>query len=50
MYIVKIEIYAFNIPMKPFVISLGTLYEAKNVLVKIFTDEGLTGIFCPSFF
>ena len=29
--------------MKPFIISLGTLYEAKNVLVKIFTDEGLVG-------
>lgn len=43
MIIQRIEVYAYNIPMKPFIISLGTLYEAKNVLVKIFTDEGLTG-------
>jgi len=43
MHITKIEVYAYNIPMKPFIISLGTLYEAKNVLVKIFTVEGLTG-------
>jgi len=43
MQIVRIESYAYNIPMKPFIISLGTLYEAKNVLIKIFTDDGLTG-------
>ena len=43
MKIDKIELYAYNIPMKPFIISLGTLYEAKNVLVKIFTSEGITG-------
>jgi L-Ala-D/L-Glu epimerase len=41
--ITGIEIYAYNIPMKPFAISLGTLYEAKNILVKIFTSSGLTG-------
>jgi len=29
--------------MKPFIISLGTLFEAKNVLIKIFTDDGLVG-------
>ena len=43
MRIDRIEIYAYNIPMNPFIISLGTLYEAKNILVKIFTDDGLTG-------
>jgi len=43
MQIVRIEVFAFNIPMKPFIISLGTLYEAKNVLVKIFTDDGFVG-------
>ena len=43
MKITRIELYTYNIPMKPFVISLGTLYEAKNVLVKIFTDVGITG-------
>lgn len=39
----SIDIYAYNIPMKPFAISLGTLYEAKNILVKIHTNNGLTG-------
>jgi L-alanine-DL-glutamate epimerase-like enolase superfamily enzyme len=43
MKISRIELYAYNIPMKPFIISLGTLYEAKNVLVKLFTGEGITG-------
>ncbi len=43
MNIERIELYAYSIPMKPFIISLGTLYEAKNILVKIFTEEGITG-------
>ena len=43
MLIRRIELFAYNIPMKPFIISLGTLYEAKNILVKIYTDAGLTG-------
>ncbi|MEO8086606.1 MAG: dipeptide epimerase [Bacteroidota bacterium] len=43
MTITRIELYAYNIPMKPFIISLGTLFEAKNVLVKIFTEDGITG-------
>jgi L-alanine-DL-glutamate epimerase-like enolase superfamily enzyme len=29
--------------MKPFIISLGTLYEAKNILVTITTDDHITG-------
>src|SRR6185503_11130473 len=43
MIIKTIEVFAYSIPMKPFIISLGTLYEAKNMLVRIFTDEGITG-------
>ncbi len=43
MLITRIELYAYNIPMKPFIISLGTLHEAKNVLVKFFTDDGIVG-------
>ncbi len=43
MQITGVEIYAYNIPMRPFAISLGTLYEAQNILVKIFTDAGWTG-------
>ena len=39
----SISLYAYNIPMKPFIISLGTLFEAKNILVSILTDEGITG-------
>jgi L-Ala-D/L-Glu epimerase len=38
-----ITVSAFSIPCRPFVISLGTLYEAPNVLVKITTQEGLIG-------
>jgi L-Ala-D/L-Glu epimerase len=41
--ITKIEVSAFSIPCTPFVISLGTLYEAPNVLVKIFTTDGIIG-------
>jgi L-Ala-D/L-Glu epimerase len=41
--ITGVTIYAYNLPMKPFVISLGTLYEAKNILVQIFTSDGLVG-------
>ncbi len=43
MKITAVEIYAYNIPMRPFAISLGTLYEAQNLLIKISTDNGLTG-------
>jgi L-Ala-D/L-Glu epimerase len=39
----QIEVIAYNIPMKPFAISLGTLYEAKCLLVKITTNNGLVG-------
>jgi L-Ala-D/L-Glu epimerase len=41
--ITGVVLYAYNIPMKPFAISLGTLYEAKNILVKIVTSDGLVG-------
>lgn len=43
MLIRRIELFAYNIPMKPFIISLGTLHEAKNILVRITTKEGITG-------
>lgn len=39
-----IELYKLSIPLKePFVTSLGTDVAAENVLVKIFTDKGITG-------
>jgi len=44
MKIVRTEIYRYNIKMEPFVIATGTMYHASNVLIKMFTDEGITGI------
>jgi L-alanine-DL-glutamate epimerase-like enolase superfamily enzyme len=44
MKITHIEIYRFSIPIKPFVISTGTMYFAQNVLIKIFTDQNITGV------
>ena len=41
--IIKIEVLPFSIPCTPFVISLGTLLEAPNVLVKIHTNQGIVG-------
>jgi len=42
--ITKIEIIKLNIPYKePFVISLGVIPEATNVVVRIHTNTGLTG-------
>jgi L-Ala-D/L-Glu epimerase len=41
--ILKVDVYPFSIPCTPFVISLGTLYEAQNVLIKITTEAGLIG-------
>lgn len=43
MRITHTEIYRFSIPMEPFVIATGTMHFAQNVLVKIFTDEGIHG-------
>jgi len=45
-----IEIYYFDIPMvKPFRIAIGTMEGAKDVLIKIHTDQGIVGIgeACP---
>lgn len=40
----QVELYKLSIPLKdPFVISLGPIYNASNVLVIIHTDEGPTG-------
>jgi len=41
----SVEVIKLNIPYKePFVISLGVINEATNVVVKIETSDGLTGI------
>jgi len=40
----QIELYKLSIPLiEPFTTSLGTDYSADNVLVKISTDQGITG-------
>jgi len=40
----RVELYKLSIPLKePFVISLGPIYNAENVLVIIHTKEGFTG-------
>ena len=40
----QIELYKLSIPLiEPFTTSLGTDYSADNVLVKISTEEGITG-------
>ncbi len=41
----KVEVIKLNVPYKePFVISLGVIESATNVVIKIHTDSGLTGI------
>ncbi|MEJ7558326.1 MAG: dipeptide epimerase [Pedobacter sp.] len=44
MKITHVEIYRFSIPIKPFVISTGTMYFAQNVLVRIYTDQNIVGV------
>lgn len=40
----SIELSTINIPLKePFIISLGPLYEAQSVIVKIATENGIVG-------
>ena len=38
------DIYLYKLPMTPFTIATGTMYFAQNILIKIHTDEGITGI------
>ncbi len=50
MKIQKVDIFYFDIPLRePFKISIGTMSGANNVLVRILTDSGLTGLgeSCP---
>ena len=44
MKISSTDIYLFKLPMTPFTIATGTMYFAQNILIKIHTDEGITGI------
>ena len=44
MKIVETKIYQFKIPMEPFTIATGTMYYAQNILIKVYTDEGIIGL------
>jgi len=42
--IIRIEVYKFNIPLQaPVTIAIGTIEEARNILVKIHTSDGFFG-------
>jgi L-Ala-D/L-Glu epimerase len=43
MIIRQTAIYRYSIPMVPFTIATGTMYYAQNVLIRILTDDGVTG-------
>ncbi|GAB2516414.1 mandelate racemase/muconate lactonizing enzyme family protein [Spirosoma aerophilum] len=44
MKITRISLYQYDIPLKaPIAISLGTIENARNILVEIETDESITG-------
>jgi L-alanine-DL-glutamate epimerase-like enolase superfamily enzyme len=44
MKILKTKIYKLSIPIHPFQIATGTMYHARNLFIRIDTDEGLTGV------
>ncbi|HKH61428.1 MAG TPA: dipeptide epimerase [Flavitalea sp.] len=44
MIITSTEIYKYSIPMHPFTIATGTMHYAQNVLIRIHTNTGITGI------
>ena len=48
--ITDIDIYKLNVPLsEPFIISLGTITDAQNLVVKLHTNQGITGVgeCCP---
>lgn len=43
--ITRVEIYKLNVALhEPFVISLGTSYQAENILVRVHSSDGLSGL------
>ncbi|MBN1318850.1 MAG: dipeptide epimerase [Anaerolineales bacterium] len=43
--IIKIELFRFDLPLKdPFRISLGTTFRTENILVKIYSSDGHSGV------
>ncbi|RIV22653.1 dipeptide epimerase [Fibrisoma montanum] len=44
MHITQVTLYRYDIPLRaPIAISLGTIESARNLLVEVKTDEGITG-------
>ena len=44
MNILSTEIYRYTIPMVPFTIATGTMKYAQNLLIRVHTEDGLTGV------
>jgi L-alanine-DL-glutamate epimerase-like enolase superfamily enzyme len=44
MKILQTSIYKLSIPMHPFRIATGTLYQTQNLFIRVETDAGLTGV------
>ncbi len=44
MKIKSVEIVKLTIPMEPFVIATETCYEAKNIYLRMSTDDGIIGV------
>lgn len=42
--ILHIDIYRYSIPMHPFTIATGTMHFAQNILIRVHTESGLTGL------
>jgi L-Ala-D/L-Glu epimerase len=44
MKISRTAIYKLSIPMHPFSIATGTMFYAQNIFVRIYTEDGLSGV------
>jgi L-Ala-D/L-Glu epimerase len=44
MKILQTRIYKLSIPMHPFQIATGTMHHAQNLFIRVYTDEGITGV------
>ncbi|MGZ5134670.1 MAG: dipeptide epimerase, partial [Flavitalea sp.] len=44
MIITKTEIYKFSIPMHPFTIATGTMHNAQNIFIRIYTGNDTYGV------
>jgi L-alanine-DL-glutamate epimerase-like enolase superfamily enzyme len=44
MKITHTDIYKYTIPMVPFTIATGTMENAQNLFIRVYTDAGITGV------